>query len=145
MNLYFTQWSKQCQHHCLHLPHIVITSTTVKGLNLHVSTKITEVYQKFKVGLTKKPRAKVYHHPEHMTLIYLLTGTAHTTIFNYYLFQQGYINSSTSPTSAGFSFVEKKGVVSLTLYWLQSFKLNYSEISQFAPSGLLSLITTLLS
>lgn len=121
-----TKWLKLCHYSCLHLPHIVVTSTTMDSLNFPVTTVIPEVYHEFTEDFSKTDASGIPPHRSYNCAIDLLPGstppcnciyplslTEQQTTEDYVqeALQQGYIHPSTFPASAGFFFVKKEGKV----------------------------------
>lgn len=70
-----TKWLKLCHYSCLHLPHIVVASTTVKSLNFPVTTVIPEVYHEFTEVFSKTKAGGIPPHRPYDCTIDLLPGT----------------------------------------------------------------------
>lgn len=123
-NKEITKLSQHCHHQCLHFPHLVVASTTIEGSVLPITMVIPEAYHKFLKVFSNKKASGIPPHRPYICTTNLLPGTMPTQNCIYPLslteqrpmddyvqeaFQQRYIYPSTSPSSVGFFFVEKKG------------------------------------
>ncbi|XP_053499602.1 uncharacterized protein LOC128619445 [Ictalurus furcatus] len=119
-----TRWSAHCINHCLQVPVISLASTSIESPDKADNVLIPSVYHDLIEVFSKKKASGLPPHRDYDCAIDLLPGTTPPRGRVYPLtvteqkameeyiqeaLHQGYIRPSTSPASAGFFFVEKKG------------------------------------
>lgn len=120
-----TKWSQYCNRNCLYSARITLSLTSVESTKSSDQIHIPEEYKMFQDLFSTTKASGLQPHRPYDCNVDLLPGTMppqghicplshreQITMEEYVreALQQGYIELSTSPASAGFFFVEKKGV-----------------------------------